>query len=397
MDIVIAANKESPLLQSLESNLKSDLSYKITKNYPNLSRNVLKVSPNIQNSGAPASKELIFNLPRFGILEYLVLESTIDCSTNLASVVDNLDAGDRVFSLIELRSHNRVITSNDDAYIKCRKDMATVDKNHYYSYIMNSATSFSSASITVYTPVFFPFFESIYNNLDLTFVEQLQLRCIVNTAAGFGGTLTAGTFYLWMGYWNLEGEAHSTLKAQNFKPERPLTMLGYDVYTERYNITTGTTSTTCNINCNNCVFNTHIYAVDDTDSTVYPLTTLTLKLSGRTTLDTVPQKLAIWDKAHQEGAGGDFLVQGGITTLGGNAYWKSALTFRPITINWGMDSGNRTFNSGAVSLANVNNPQLVLGHADPSATDKDVVVCHEYWTLLSINSSDGRIERFLST
>lgn len=395
-DIVLDSVKQSPLYQSLQSNLKSDLSYRITKNLPAISRQKLKISANITPSGVHSS-EWVFNLPRFGILESLVLESTITTASNLASLIDNLDAGDRVFGLIELRSHNRVITSNDDAYIKCRKNSASADKNHYYSYIMNSATTFSSDSITVYTPVFFPFFESIYNNLDLTFVEQLQLRCVVNTAGGFGGTLTAISTSLWMNYWNLDSESHASLKAQNFKPDKPLTMLGYDVYTERYNITNGTISTTCNLNVNNCVFESYIYGVDDADSSLYALTTTTLKLSGRTIYDAIPHKLAIWDKAHQEGGAADFLVQAGITTLGGNAYWKNALTFQPKCICWGMDTGNRTYNSGAISFANVNSPQLVMAHADPSATDKDIIVSHSYWKLLSINPSDGRVESFLST
>jgi hypothetical protein len=270
---------------------------------------------------------------------------------------------------------------------------------------MNSATVFTSgvsSGITVYTPVFFPFFESIYNNLDLTFVEQLQLRCVVNTAALMGSTMTAGSFYLWMNYWNLDSEAHSALKAQNFKPDKPLTMLGYDVYTERFALdsTAKRTAQTAALNVNNCVFESYMYVYlpSATAYTLAPITDYTLKLSGRTIHDTIPQKLALWDKAHQEGGGtGDLLVQAGLSTQGAAAYWKSALTFCPISICWGMDTGNRTYNSSAISFANVNSPTISTNQLTTGGDLGVFVVSHSYWTLISINSSDGRVERFLST
>lgn len=407
MDIIIEANKESVILTSLAKSLRTDLSYKITKNYPNVSKQIINIQGNPSGAiSTPAGKEVLFTLPRYGIMTGLLFENHLTTAgSNTMMIVSGTagtqcpDVGMNVFELIELRSHNRVICSNSDAYLRVRSNSAKFNKGLTAKHRAKAfstdgvtlATAWTAVEIYTYTPFYCSFFEDQRNYLDLNFIEQLQVRCVYNSTARAGLTdaLTSATTTLWMFYYNMQSDHLSELRARNFSPEKPLVMLGYDTYVETGTLA-ATTTTTVDLKCNNAVFATHVYFRNNTaggEALPLVIKNVSVKLGGKTIYDTVPAHVMNWENDNAGGAG--------ILTLEGQTAAYDTVTVPtvpgPISIYWGLEQNERRYNSGAVSLHNINNPQLVLTHPTAS-TSYDYYIVHEYWTLVSCNAADGRLE-----
>jgi hypothetical protein len=261
---------------------------------------------------------------------------------------------------------------------------------------VNSPTTFvSSAVATVYTPVYFSFFENIESHIDTTFVEPLSLHCVVNTLAGMGTAvaLTAGTFRLFVEYYVLDTDAQNTLVSRNFKPTQPLTMLSYNMQEEITAITASATETTVDLKNNNLVYAMHFFIRDTATGQLNAISDYSLKVSGRTILDTIPSKLSHWQSARRDQSTGGKITQIAKTdSVAGTV--ENDMTLKPISIYFGMDK-SRSWNSGALSFNNVNNPQLTVTHG--SGSTDELVVVYEYFQLCSVNSSNGRIDIGLST
>ncbi len=392
-DIIIQANKNSVILSSLDKNHRSDLSYKHGKNYPMLSKQMIELQPNIAISGAPAGKELLFTLPRYGLLTGLTVRSAI--TTGATDTHDALvPIGLTLFESIELRSHNKVICSNSDAYLRARVDQLPFEQSWAWkrrvlglvsaTENIRATPTWGAATAVTYTPFFCAFFEEPKMYLDLAFVEQLQLRCVCNTAArtGLDAAISAQTSTLWMTYYNMESSALAELRAKNFKPEMPLNMVTYDTYTETGTLVDNATSTTIRLNVNNAVFASHVFLRNNAasgDAALASITQYTVNMGGRTLYNGVPTLMGQLE-------GDKFSVGVNYSTV--NAV--SLVDVKPISIYWGLEPGERTWNSGAVSFNNVNTPQIVISHSDPG-TVIDYYVVHEYFTITTINPSDGSV------
>ena len=411
MDVITAANKESALLTSLESNQVSDIyTYRLLANLPNGSRNIWSVSPNIPPSGSPHSKDVVFKLPRYGLLQRAVIKT--DMVTGAAGVtawagVDDKNIGERIFSDISLRAHSKVITSSSPQHIRCRIDNAPTEMSHTYAMLTQQfgATGTRSmgetaSTITTYTPIILPFFEKTSNYLDLEFVDQLELACVVNTAAGMGlpiagSALSSATFTLYLFFRNLSNEARRAYEAKNFSPERPLNMLIYDEYVEQFTlpISATTQNLTMTLNVPHCVFATHFYVAQGVTGTTaagadwgpaIQINNYSVSFTGRTILNSIPYEVQQYDGASY-GVCGDKVTVGGTITKRNRFSQPS-----PVSIYW-AESNDRTYNSHAVAMSNINNPQLTINCA---ANDYPgvVYVVHEFWKLMTISPDDGRID-----
>jgi len=408
MDIVIEANKESVILTSLNKSMRTDLSYKITKNYPNVSKQVIEVSASPAGSiSTPAGKEILFTLPRYGLMTGFVFENQLTTAgSNTSLIVSGTDGtvcpnvGLNIFETIELRSHNRVICSNGDAYLRVRSNACKLNEGlnikHKSKAFSTDGVSLASAwvdtQIYTYTPFFCSFFEDQRNYLDLNFLEQLQVRCVYNSTArmGLNDALTAATTTLWMSYYNMQSDHLAELRARNFSPEKQLVMLGYDTYVETGTLA-ATTSTTIDLKCNNAVFATHIFVRNNAaggEALPFSIKDVTVKLGGKTIYDAVPAHVMNWEN-QMKGGGGLLALEG----VAASTYDKITIPTQPppISIYWGLDSNERKYNSGAIAFHNVNNPQIILTHATAS-TAYDYYVVHEFWQLVSINPADGRLD-----
>lgn len=411
MDVITAANKESALLTSLESNQVSDIyTYRLLANLPNGSRNIWSVSPNIPPAGAPHSKDVVFKLPRYGLLQRAVLKT--DMVTGAVGItawsgVDDKNIGERVFSDISLRAHSKVITSSGPQHIRVRVDNADTEMSHTYAMLTQQfgATGTRSmgetaSTITTYTPVIMPFFEKTSNYLDLEFVDQLELACTVNTAAGMGlpiagSALSSATFTLYLFFRNLSNEARRAYESKNFSPERPLNMLIYDQYVEQFTlpISTTTSNLTATLNVPHCVFATHFYVAQGVTGTTaagadwgpaVQINNYSVSFTGRTILNNIPYEVQQYDGASFNICGDKVTAAGAITKR--NRFSQPS----PISLYW-SESNDRTYNSHAVAMSNINNPQLTINCA---ANDYPGIlyVVHEFWKLLSISPDDGRLD-----
>lgn len=398
MDVITAANKESALLTSLESNQVSDVyTYRLMANLPNASRSIWTVSPNIPPSGTSHGKQCTFRLPRYGLLQRAVIKCDLVVAGD-STFADASNIGERVFSEIRLQSNSKVISTSRGAYNRVRCDNASSEVSHTLSMISQESATMSTATVTAYTPVHLPFFEKSSNYLDLEFVDQLDLQCDVNDASGMGLTqdLTSATFTLYLFFRNLSNEARRAYEAKNFSPEKPLNMLIYDQYEEVKACDANSTTTTITLNVPHAVFATHFFIRKGlTGSTtgqrdigpVVPITTYSLSFTGKTILSAIPESVMKYDGSHYKISGDSVSRAGAIAKRATGATRPS-----PISLYWG-ESNDRTYNSHAVAMSNINNPQLVVNYAALGAgIPAELVVVHEYWKLATISSDDGRID-----
>lgn len=417
MDVITAANKESALLTSLESNQVSDIyTYRLLANLPNASRNIWSVSPNIPPSGSPHSKDVTFKLPRYGLLQRAVIRT--DMVTPVAGVtawagVDDRNIGERIFSDISLRAHSKVITTSGPQHIRCRVDNMSSEMAHTYSLLTQTFGSTGARSmgeaastITTYTPVILPFFEKTSNYLDLEFIDQLELSCTVNTASEMGlaisgSALSSATFTLYLFFRNLSNEARRAYEAKNFSPERPLNMLIYDQYVERVAVPVGADgqSVTATMNVPHCVFATHFYISQGLDGATaagvewgpsIPIKSYSVSFTGRTILNSIPEEVMKYDGAAYNITGDKVTRAGAITKNTRFSTTGGIGAPSPISLYW-SESNDRTYNSHAVAMSNINNPQLTVTCGATTAAGVLYIV-HEYWKLLSISPDDGRLD-----
>lgn len=434
--MVLEANKQSVVLASLANSMKTDLSYKITKNIPNISTQLVQVTASPSSTlTPPENKELYFTLPRYGIMQDLYFQSTLtnaSTSAALTPTITGLTAtggqastvgsyqttpgGLSLFNVVELRSHNRIICTNDDNYLRVRTDCEQFGRGEGVRYrarffstdgVTPVATWPASAAVVTYTPFFCSFTESEKNYLDLNFIEQLQVHTVFNSdiqmglTSGYGttGSLSTATVNLWMYYYNMQSDFLSELRARNFGPERPYVCLGYDRYTEINPITSGVTTQTLTLKNNNATFATHFFMKDNTYNWLYPIQSYSFQVNGRTIYNSVPVPIGSWISDRFGGAG--LMIFDQNTTNDANTYADRPFVglqyVRPISLFWGLDPKDRTYNSGALAYHNVNNPQLVLNFAATSAANTTAYIIHEFWQLVSINSADGVVSVAIST
>lgn len=394
MDIVTSANSESAILTSLERNLVADpYSYRLSQNFPNQSKSIVTVQPQVSPGGSTHGAELHFRLPRYGLKTKAVLVSDL---TFTAATIGAPRLGERVFQNIEMRSHNKVICTQSPESCTCRIDNLGQEANNAYTSVTEAvpAVTALTGATECYTPIFTPFSEKTSNFLDLSFVESLEIVATVNTAAGMGitaGTLASATYYLLVFYINLSNEAEQAYISKNFPASSPFTMLGYDQYREvPYTFTaSGASAQTVNIDlkCNNAVYATHFLVKLDSDQTNVAIDSFELTATGRTLVSS-NARTNIFDTGSfgvsGSSSGG---TSGTITYLAGN---------RPLTYFYGC-SKDRTFNSGSVAYSNLNAPRATIVFTASGAVSYTVYVVHEYWALTTINPSDGSINRGLSS
>lgn len=405
--------------------MKTDLSYKITKNIPNISTQLIQISPNPSGAlSSPEGKEQLFYLPRYGIMQDLWVNSQLTAGgtaggqyiTGTAASTQTSGFGMNLFQAMELRSHNRIICTNDDNYIRVRTDCEKFGRGEgvrYRSRAFSSdgvslvSTWASAAVVWTYTPFYCSFTEKPENYLDLNFIEQLQLRLVWNTDSliGFASPLVISTVttYVWMYYYNMQSDDLASLRARNFSPERPLIMLGYDKYTESGLVGASVTTYTVSLKNNNATFATHLCMRDTVagfNNNYYQITSFSFQCNGRTIYNSVPTPIATWLSDRFGGAGLMVFDQ----NTGAPATALTAAThpnvclqdIRPISLYWGLDPSDRTYNSGALAYHNVNNPQVVLNFASSASTTSYYVV-HEFWQLVSVNPNDGVVSVSIST
>jgi hypothetical protein len=422
-DIILQGNLESPLLSSLLRNTVTDLSYVVHKNYPNISRQKVLLNPN--PAGALTQADLsnaiqTFTLPSWGILTDLIVVSQITCAGNNNPVIvgdSNRTTGSQggrgLYSNISLLSNNRTICSTTDGLYRVRAETSSFAVGMRLKYMSKYfstgdgttlVSTWSSGAVVTYTPFYSSFFESIQCYLDLAFVQQLQLQLTYNsyTRMGLVYPITSATTTLAMFYYNLQTDALARLRSQNFNPSDSYIALGWNTYQETGQVTTNVnvaTGTTIYPQVQYPVYVSHVYLKDRTYDVNVPISQITVTMGGKVIYSNfapVPMTsdqdifggsgLLNPDQVLSANATGSLVAAGAVEPL----VYLSTTHSRPISIYWGLEPNQRTFNSGAVSLHNIPNFSINVTSA-VSSTNVDWYLVHEYYTMVSINSADGAV------
>jgi len=149
-DIIVNANNESGLLQALyKAHVDDFYSYYNAHNMCNSSKNIIEVD------FQAAATNAAYNSTRLGA---------------------------RLFSEINLRTHNNIIcTLNEESLLTRLKDVDVSSALLLNKISRNDAAYTTTSKVCV--PVLMPYFE-LFNHqmhLDLGFCEQLELDAVVNT------------------------------------------------------------------------------------------------------------------------------------------------------------------------------------------------------------------------
>lgn len=400
MNVSLAAQLESPLLTSLQSSIVSKpFNYSLKKNYPLLSKSNVTISPTVTPSGVAYGSSMVFKLPRYGLITGISFK--VDCSTSAtktATLTRTSRVGSRFFSNISLRSHNRVIQDNDQHYIDNRINNSSSEQENAFTNMTTPVPAINNnlTSTVFYTPSFMYFGERSENALDLAFAEPLELVATVNSRAGIWGTsellldmtfvsVTATCYFI-----NLENSTQAALTASQHPLSNNLTMLANDSYQEVPEEVTlvgggaATATITLQAKSNHVVGATHFACRAKAANTLLPIESVTMTSSGQTLVDST-RRSQIYENAIGQNR---FIHNVPGSTSGENMY----------SIYYGLDS-DKTYISGAQSLSSLNSPTYVVTVDTSSLSGGEVLELfaqHDYFTLLSVDSGDGSIQRSLA-
>lgn len=400
MNVELAAQTESPLIQSLQSALVSEpFNYKLDKNFPILSKLKVDVRPETLNQTSTTDahgRQLTFKVPRYGLLTGMCIRSTVNTSATKTATLTRLSTfGARMFSNVSLRSHSRVIQDNSSYEILSRMLEAPQEQWNAYQTMTTAVPALNNnvSGAEVFTPLFYYFGEKTHNYLDTTFVEPLEVVATVNSQSGVWGTEEVlSTFgfsdcVLECYYIQLESKVHQALIAAQFPQSSNLTMLANDQYLESPSSVVYASGSELSIShevkSKNVAMSGYVYARDRDTNALLPIKSLTMVSNGQTIVDS-DRRSQIFEN-HSLG----FIHNVPGSSTGTNNY----------AVYFGLDV-EKTYVSGALALQSMNSPILtavVDTSAGVSADDViELIVVWDYFTLLSIDSSNGSINRSLT-
>ncbi len=398
-DLILQSNEASALLRTLNNGEKEDLSYGIKLPYPILTVQHKNIIPN-QGSGTianPAGATFTFNTNKSQLWNGMQIRSVLTASDTANSLTT--PHGLTLFDSIEIRSNNKVIFTQSDAYTFARSQNSpihVVEAIHRRALPMDSTTheisvasgSWTSGAVAVFTPVFCPFFESTEQSFDLNFYEQIQVVCRVNTTARMNLTnsLTAMSCSAWVDTWVPDLKDYEELRSKNQNPSRPLTMLTYNTYTERFTPTSDTVNTVklgLNYPVANMYFymrNTTLAATAGTAAYLATITSFDFSVGGTKVYESMPPIVANYNSELRGACP--------IIPTSGTAVSRLGVGSRIVCLPFGLKPHDRTMNTGAVSFAQINTPTLTINTpTGVTAANFEIVVCSEYWNLLTLDAT----------
>lgn len=390
MDTILSSSVQSPLLSTLTGLKTSNLGPSINRNFPNISKKLIKINPVSQAATAGFSSELLFNIPDNFHIDGMMLE----CNVNIGGTQtanDSNHLGERFFSTVALKSHGATIFQQTDGSCALEGRYGSPERSLTHSYLTNvNVSATDGADVIFYTPIYNEVFNKVESSLDATFLEKLTVSATINTKLRTGLVATGTgmdetSIYLWISGWSLSSEEQEKLEASVFKSNEPIGLLTSNVYQEIHTIANGSTSTTLDLKCKNVVSEIGFFMRVAATGIVKPITNYTLDTAGATMYSAIPAKVSQWQRSKMGKCGGEISVPG-LPAVGAVI---SDSELKPITIQFGME-GDGTYNSGACAFSGLSNPQLTVTYADPGAAS-ELVVVYKSHQLVMVQPSSGAI------
>ena len=398
-DPVIQSQLQNPLLRSLRESFTSNLSYNTTENYPSVSKQLTAISSNIAVPSSvawPASQEIVFNIPKNGFMDSLMIQTSFTAEESSAGVATLVrkHAGEYIFERIELLAQNRVIAVQSLASLHTHiaglspaQQMAIRNRTA----LKNAGTlndyeiDETAASAVTYTPFFNGLLGNIRSAIDLTKVQDLQIRAYVRPSQDIWSVTSPATttlsnfkFTLFMNSHVIDQEKYLELRQQNFKENSTLNIINYDYYTEEFDVI-APGDHQLQLRCNGAVSETAVYVSSSTGESK-PFR-VSFRANGMTLLESIPGDMMQFEGDYH-GAGLEAIKS--YSTTGGRGVHE--LQDSTVTkIHWGLAPGS-IYNSGLINFKGLSNPTLVI----PTSGAAKIYVVHKIFTIVTI-SSDGSI------
>ena len=407
-DIILASNKTSQLLNSIQETELADLSYSMNASYPLTAKQIVSVGTESGpvSGSSIAGPEVTFKITRSQLLRNMAMR--VSFNTTSASVAITAPIGLSIVQWVQLKSNNKVLMTLTDSALRAKVDsLPTEQKLRVYRNALPLATadgqptSTSTSTVYTYVPIFSCFFDQVINQLDLSFYEQLSITVKFNELARMeiSSSVTAmnasqALLFVWTALY--DEKYMSVLRARNQQPNRPLSMLGWNSTTERLTCTS-TTTTPIRLNVNAPVFKTIVSLIradkSATTSTAfsYKINSFNLDVGGVTLLSSLPNEIGQYEPS--------CLGQSAVIPV----YGDTDLAFpyvayddkKSLCIEWGQ-LGNDAWTTcgGACSFGNINYPQLTINYTALDAGDYgkfEVQVVHFYYQILTMSSASGEV------
>lgn len=405
-DPVIQSQLQNPLLRSLRQAFTTNLSYNVTENYPAVSKQLIAVSSNISipsGTAWPASQEVVFNIPKTGFMDSLLIQTSFKASSPNSTTTtrfNHTQPGEHIFERIELLAQNRVLAvqtyaslithiaglkTNQHIAVRHRTTLRNANTGVEFQF---PVTPDEKGDASTYTPFFSGLLGNIRNAVDLTKVQDLQLRCYVRSSQNFfnpGGndpsgipTLSDFKFTLYMNSHVIDQEKYIELRQQNLKENSLLNIISYDYFTEEFDVS-GAGDHSLQLRCNGAVSETAVFTQDSLTSNHEWVRKISFRANGMSLLENIPVDVMSFE-GDFTGAGLNFKKY---DPLPENTY---EIYESPVTrICWGLVPGS-VYNSGLINFKGLANPTLVVTTDSASK----IYVVHKIFTVITI-SSDGSI------
>ena len=402
-DFVIRSGQSSVILSALLADPPKDYSYPTENSAPILAKEVLEIQPIQAVAGSIYGATSRFDIVRSTMLRdlYLQIDYNVGAGTALTAppgdAFKEANVGANLIETIELRTRSRTICTLYQSYLRDYISTAPTSKSIglarrakmldqttgvMLSGAVTAGDTFSARSYC-HIPGFFS--EMVEANIDTGFVQQLQV--VVRYAAqGQAGTIrpiTGVVDKLWAWYWQPDLSYYNSLRSKNFGRATPLVQLIYDTMSE-INVATSTTANSFDIKVSNPVFTTFVDIFNNTTAgnrARFAIDNYTVTFTSRAIQDSVPLLMGSWE---QESMGSGALAIDSTDNI-----FRAAA--QPLALHYGL-SNDKTFCSGAVSYAQIDNPRIdVNTQTLTTAANYDVVFTHLFWSLLSTDGSNGSI------
>ena len=409
MDQIIQSNNSSTVYKTVTAKAVKNYGYSQGVATSNISKNIRRMVSDNTISGSPHGQEVIWTLPSSEIarLSQIKVTPTFGAAPTAAMASR---VGGLFFNNIRLVANNKTIATLSDSYLLSRTYNETDEvKNALVSrsYPRNptslaciNAADAGDTTGVFYVNIFSTFFEDTVCNLDLGFVEKIQIIAQVNSSAAMGlaNDLTGLSCQLLLNTYMPDLKTYQLLKAENFNPNgEKLTMYCYNTYKESQSQTAAGTSTTIRMQLHNIYpdINTYFYVMATgtslqakTNQNMFEvISSFSLSFGGSSPIiDGLNCLEGSYETDIQRSSSNS------VVAFSANAYptTVSYAVSKPICLAWGLDK-DRVTCSGLLSFKNLPSPILEVTFVSTDAVTYNLVVVHEFAQLVAINPLDSSI------
>lgn len=404
---VLDSNNNSQFGQALwQEKISQPYEYKVVSNFCNGAKLMTRMSSNFGGAlSTPAGIEIVFEIQRtsYYLENILVRTAVVNTSLTIASsITTTSNFGLLLYQRIELRAHGITLWRTDPYNMQVRTGLMNFQKNQIQTLLANPILSndgvlWTTSAFYVDTPIQCSLFDETYMYYDSIFQEQLQLVLVTETNTNLQVTLSSVFPYAYCWFRAVDNESYKITKALNFKQGTPSTILLSTTFTESLLPVTASPSQPISffIKCKNVAQTTSFFMVDSTCTTglknfqsptisaIDCIYKYDFYFAGQPIMSSMYTDLLLHDKAMKyESAGLQNVSNAGAIT-GTNT------EMGPHTIYWSARP-DRTYNSHFLAYYNGGQPILYLYTGALSTGNFSIVVVHDVYELMTIDTTNGQ-------